>query len=65
VARWSRGEGEGPYPRGGVGYLRLVRLFRLAARAPPELAQGLGRVVLCVLANFCEKWDHFWVGVPL
>jgi hypothetical protein len=42
VARWSRGEGEGPYPRGGVGYLRLARPSRLAARALPEFARGLG-----------------------
>jgi hypothetical protein len=26
--------------RGGVGYLRLARPFRLATRAPPELARG-------------------------
>jgi hypothetical protein len=55
VARWSRGEGEGPYPAGGVGYLRLARLSRMAARAPPEFARGLGRDVLGVLVNFCEK----------
>jgi hypothetical protein len=44
----SRGEGEGPYPPGGVGYLPLACLFRLAARAPPEFAGGSGRVVLSV-----------------
>jgi hypothetical protein len=45
-----------------MGYLWLARLSRLAARAPPELAQGLGRIVLSVLAIFCKKWDHFFGG---
>jgi hypothetical protein len=63
VSRWSRGEGEGSYPVGGVGYLRLARLSRLAARAPPEFARGLGRDVLGVLAIFCEKMGPFWGGV--
>jgi hypothetical protein len=69
VARWSRGEGEGSYPRGGVSYLQLACLSRLAARAPTEFARGLGQVVLSVLANFCEKmvsygppWAHYLSG---
>jgi hypothetical protein len=62
VARWSRGEREGLYPRGGVGYLWLARPSRLAARAPPEFARGLGRVVLSALANFCEKMGLFFLG---
>jgi hypothetical protein len=62
VARWSRGEGEGPYPRGGVGSLWLARLFRLAARAPPEFARGLGRGVLSTLADFCKKMGPFLGG---
>jgi hypothetical protein len=62
VVRWSRGEGEGLYPPGGVGYLRLARLSRLAARAPPEFARGSGRVVLSVLADFCEKMGPFFLG---
>jgi hypothetical protein len=35
AARWARGEREGPYPRGGVGYLWLAHPFRLATRALP------------------------------
>jgi hypothetical protein len=62
VARWSKDEGEGSCPRGGVGYLRLARLSRLAARAPPEFARGLSRDVLSVLANFCEKMGPFFWG---
>jgi hypothetical protein len=64
VARWSRDEREGPYPHGGVGYLWLAHPSRLAVRAPPESARGLGRIVLSALANFCEKWDHFLGGCP-
>jgi hypothetical protein len=62
VARWSRGEGEGSYPAGGVGYLRLARLSRLAACALSEFARGLGRDVLGVLANCCEKMGPFFGG---
>jgi hypothetical protein len=62
VARWSRGEGEGSCPRGGVGYLRLARPSRLAARAPPEFARGLVRGVLSAFANFCEKMGPFFRG---
>jgi hypothetical protein len=63
MARWSRGEGEGPYPAGGVGYLRLARLSRLATRALSELARGLGLGVVGELASFLRKnWDHFFGG---
>jgi hypothetical protein len=62
VAHWFRGEGEGTCPRGGVGYLRLAHLSRLAARAPPKFTQGLGRDVLSVLAIFCEKMGPFFLG---
>jgi hypothetical protein len=66
VARWSGGEREGSYPRGGVGYLWLARPSRLAALTPPESARGLGLVVLSALANFCEKMGPFfwWGGMP-
>jgi hypothetical protein len=64
VARWSRGEREGSYPRRGVGYLWLARPSRLAARAPPEFARGLGRIVLSALAIFCEKMEPFLGGMP-
>jgi hypothetical protein len=50
------------YPPGGVGYLRLVRLSRLAARAPPEFARGSGRVVLSVLA--APEGDLVFWGKP-
>jgi hypothetical protein len=62
VARWSRDEREGPYPRGGVGYLWLARPSSLAARALPESTQGSGRVVLSALAIFCEKMGPFFGG---
>jgi hypothetical protein len=62
VARWSRGEGEGPYPRGGIGYLRLARPSHLAARAPPEFARGLGRGVLSAFAIFLRKNGTIFFG---
>jgi hypothetical protein len=64
VACWLRGKEERSYPSGGVGYLRLARLFHLAARAPHEFARGLGWVVLSVFEAwfFAKKWDHFWEG---
>jgi hypothetical protein len=55
VARLSRGEGEGSYPCGDVGCLRLACLFSLAARAPPEFARGLGQAVLSTFAVFLRK----------
>jgi hypothetical protein len=65
VARWSRGEREGLYRRGGVGYLWLARPSCFADRAPPEFARGLGQTVLSALANFCEKMGpFFWGGAP-
>jgi hypothetical protein len=64
VARWAGGEREGPYPRGGVGYLWLARPSRLAARAPPESARGLGQIVLSALANFLRK-NGTILGGPL
>jgi hypothetical protein len=62
AARWSRGERDGLYPRGGVGYHWLTRLFCLATRALPEFARGLGRGVLTAIANFCEKMAFFREG---
>jgi hypothetical protein len=66
VACWLRGKGEGSYPSGGLGYLRLARLSPLAARAPHEFTRGSGRVVLSVfeVRFFCKKWDHFFGGCP-
>jgi hypothetical protein len=57
------GEGEGPYPAGGVGYPRLALLRPLAARVPRKLTQNLGRGVLSTFAMvFCEKMGPFWGG---
>jgi hypothetical protein len=56
VACRLRGKGEGSYPSGGVGYLRLACLSPLATRATREFVRGSGRVVLSVFeARFFAK----------
>jgi hypothetical protein len=64
VARWSRGEREGPYPRGGVGYLWLA-VF--SAWPPTPCLNSLKAKVetyLACLRIFAIKWDHFLGGAP-
>jgi hypothetical protein len=63
VTRWLRGKGEGLYPSGGVGYLRLTRLCHLAARAPPE-ARVESYLVYLRRDFFAKKWDHFLRRIP-
>jgi hypothetical protein len=50
VAYRQSGEGEGPYPAGGVGYPRLALLYPLAARVPHKFARSLGRNILSAFA---------------
>jgi hypothetical protein len=59
------GEGEGPYPAGGVGYPRLALLLPLATRVPRRFARSSGRGALNTFAAIfiAKKWDHFG-GMP-
>jgi hypothetical protein len=67
VARWVGGEREGPYPRGGVGYLWLARSFRWAAHAlfePLLEAEVENKLSARELFRFCAKMGPFWGGMP-
>jgi hypothetical protein len=62
VARRSRSEREGPYPRGGVGYLWLAHLSRLAARACLNSLEAEVKSYLACFANFLRKMGPFLGG---
>jgi hypothetical protein len=66
VACRLRDKGEGPYPAGGIGYLRLARLSLWLLAPHVDSPEVLGRVVFRAfeVRFFAKKWDHFLGGVP-
>jgi hypothetical protein len=62
VAYRQSGEGEGPYPTGGVGYLRLALLRPLAASVPREFTPSLGRDILSTFATSFAKNGTSFLG---
>jgi hypothetical protein len=64
VAQRQSGEGEEPYPAGGVGYPRLARLRYLAARVLRKFVRSPGQDVLSAFTVklFLQKMGPFLGG---